>query len=432
MLHVLPASGPLKGVLRVPGDKSISHRALIFSALAQGQSTITGLLLGDDVLATRAALEQMGAVFTDKDGLVLVDGLGMDGLKAPEQPLDMGNSGTAMRLLCGVLAAQNFDSELFGDASLSQRPMARIFRPLRQMGAKIEGSASDTPPVRIRGTKLTGINYDSPVASAQVKSCVLLAGLYASDRTCVSEPHLSRDHSERMLAAFGVEMPTACTVEGGSRLRASRVRIPADISSAAFVLAAAALLEDSEVSLSNVGVNPSRDGFIRAIAAMGADVELLNEQLISAEPVADIRLRFNGPLKGIDLPEDWVPSMVDEIPVLMVLAALSEGTTRIRGASELRVKESDRLQVMGDGLRKLGVPVVDYPDGVDITGIGSVAGDVLESAGDHRCAMSFAVLGLRSDDGLAIRDAQYISTSYPGFIQDMNSLANDLIMDDSR
>lgn len=432
MLQVVPASGPLKGVLRAPGDKSISHRALIFGALAQGQSTISGLLLGDDVLATRAALEQMGAEFIDREGKVLVTGLGMDGLKAPGQALDMGNSGTAMRLLCGVLAAQEFDSELFGDKSLSSRPMARIFRPLRQMGARVEGSANDTPPLRIRGSKLSGIDYQSPVASAQVKSCVLLAGLYASGRTSVQEPQLSRDHSERMLRAFGVEMPADRTVEGGSSLQATHIQVPADISSAAFVLAAAALSEGSEVTLTSVGVNPSRDGFLKAIKAMGADVELFNEQLVSEEPVADIRLRFCGRLSGIDLPRDWVPSMVDEIPVLMVLAALASGTTRIRGASELRVKESDRLKVMGDGLRALGVPVTDYPDGVDITGIDSFSGDVLESAGDHRCAMSFAVMGLRSEDGLGIRDAQYISTSYPGFVEDMNTLAGRLVMDDSQ
>ncbi len=431
MLEAKRASGPLIGRMSPPGDKSISHRALILGALAEGQSEIRGLLEADDVLATKSALEQIGASFTNDGMHLLVNGIGTDGLQPPSAPLDMGNSGTAIRLLSGVLAAQAFDSQLYGDASLSRRPMGRIFHPLREMGSHISGTESETPPIEIHGRSLQGIDYLSPVASAQVKSCVLLAGLFAQGRTSVSEPGLSRDHTERMLPMFGVGLPEKCTVIGGSKLQATQVRVPADISSTAFLIAAATLVEDSDVTLQNVGLNPTRDGFLRALKTMGADIEYEQELQRAAEPTGDIRVRYSGRLKAIDLPETWVPSMVDEIPILMVLAALSDGVSRIRGASELRVKESDRLAVMAKGLGLLGVPVKMYEDGVDITGVNSFRDGVLESAGDHRCAMSFAVMAMRAPVGLLIRDAEYITTSYPGFVDDMNMLGARMQMIDT-
>jgi len=425
----LRAKAALSGRLSPPGDKSISHRALIFAALANGQSRIDGLLLSDDVMATRSALEQLGVSFSrDKDSL-LVSGIGMTGLDKPADVLDMGNSGTAMRLLAGVLAAQDFDSELCGDESLSKRPMGRILKPLRAMGADIAATQAGTPPLKISGRRLQGIDYASPVASAQVKTCVLLAGLYAEGNTSVTEPSPSRDHTERMLAMFGIELGEHCSVTGGSQLQATEIRVPADISSAAFLLAAAAMVEDSEICLENVGLNPTRDGFLRALKLMGADVTWQNHSS-TAEPAGDIRIRYNGRLKSIDLPPEWIPSMVDEVPVLMVLAATADGITRIRGAGELRVKESDRLSVMCAGLTQMGVRLKEFEDGADIEGCSVFPDAVLESAGDHRCAMSFAVMGLLAASGHRIRGAGYISTSYPGFVRDMNSLGATMMMND--
>lgn len=431
VLRANRAIGPLTGQLSPPGDKSVSHRALILGALADGDSTVRGLLQAADVRATQSALEQMGARFSEAGDELAIRGIGVSGLRAPLQPLDMGNSGTAMRLLAGVLAAQPFNSSLTGDASLSMRPMHRIFQPLRLMGAEIGGTTTDTAPIEIVGRQLKGIHYRSPVASAQVKSCVLLAGLYADGRTSVSEPESSRDHTERMLARFGVEMENG-GLEGGVRLIGTDIDVPADISSAAFLMAAALMVEGSEVVLTRVGINPTRDGFIRALKAMGADMEVVHDPGADYEPTATIRVRYSDRLKAIDLPAEWIPSMVDEVPALMVLASQARGVTRIRGAAELRVKESDRLAVMGSGLRALGVPVKDYTDGVDITGVESIGDGLLESAGDHRCAMSFAVLALRSKENLAIQDAEYIDTSYPGFVDDMNMLGAQMQVVESR
>ncbi len=420
-LEVKSAGVPLRGELTPPGDKSISHRALIFSALALGQSRLSGLLESADTLATRMALEQMGARFRSLNGDMLVEGLGAGGLQKPAAPLDMGNSGTAMRLLAGVLAAQPFESTLVGDASLSDRPMRRIIRPLELMGARIDATGAGTAPLIIHGAKLRGIDYRSPVASAQVKSCVLLAGLYAKGRTSVVEPGLSRDHTERMLPAFGVSMPAPSTVDGGARLRGAELRVPGDPSSAAFPAVAALLLADSDVTLRDVGLNPTRDGFFRAARAMGGDLEIGAADDPDGEPSGDIRVRQRGALSAVDLPSAWVPSMIDEIPALMVLAACARGTTRIRGAAELRV-ESDRIAVMSAGLRALGVAVTEYPDGADITGTRQLRSAPLNAAGDHRCAMSFAVLGLLVPGGVTISGAEHIDTSYPGFVKDMNAL----------
>jgi len=417
-----PADCGLQGEITPPGDKSISHRALIFSSLAAGRSELSGLLESEDTLATLRACEQLGATVTCRAERIFVTGTG-GAFKTPSNGLlDMGNSGTAMRLLAGVLSGQSFDCTLTGDESLNTRPMRRIVVPLTMMGADISPSENDTAPLLIRASGgLKGIEYDSPVASAQIKSCVLLAGLFASGTTRVNEPHLSRDHTERMLPIFGVDLPSPCSVEGGSRLKACRFAVPADISSAVFALAAAAMTPGSDVLLRQVGLNPTRTGFLRCLEAMGADIRITNESSKNTEPVGDVRLVFNGELKAIDVPDSLVPDMIDELPLLMALATRASGVTRIRGAAELRVKESDRIAVMAAGLGGLGVGLQEYPDGIDIEG-GQVSGGRVASAGDHRCAMSFAVLALVASGKILIEDAEFIATSYPGFTDDMRRL----------
>ena len=422
ILTVEPAGSGLKGELTPPGDKSISHRALIFSSLAKGRSELSGLLESEDTLATLKACEQLGARVERSSGMIYVTGTG--GVFAPPSSglLDMGNSGTAMRLLAGVLSGQGFDCTLSGDESLNNRPMGRVVVPLTQMGANISASRAGTAPLLIRACDgLHGIEYVSPVASAQIKSCVLLAGLFASGTTCVQEPRLSRDHTERMLPLFGVDLPAPCCVNGGSRLEATGFAVPGDISSAVFTLAAAAMTPGSELRVRRVGLNPTRSGFLRCLEAMGAVVNITNQSDQTTEPVGDIHLVFNDGLKAIDVPESLVPDMIDELPLLMALALTATGTTRIRGAAELRVKESDRLAVMAAGLRNLGVELKEYPDGIDIKG-GKVSGGRVKSEGDHRCAMSFAVLGLIASSRVQIEDAEFIATSYPGFIDDMSRL----------
>ena len=422
ILTVEPADTGLKGEITPPGDKSISHRAMIFSSLATGQSELSGLLESEDTLATLKACEQLGAGVQRSHGKIYISGTGGDLKSPPGGILDMGNSGTAMRLLAGVLSGQNFGSTLTGDESLNSRPMSRIVVPLTLMGANITASESGTAPLLIKaGIGLRGIEYVSPVASAQIKSCVLLAGLFASGTTRVAEPHLSRDHTERMLPVFGVTLPAPCSVNGGSRMRAASFTVPGDISSAVFVLAAAAMTPGSDVTVRRVGLNPTRTGFLRCLEAMGADINIINQSDQNSEPVADIRLLFKAGLKAIDVPEALVPDMIDELPLLMALAVTAMGITRIRGAAELRVKESDRLAVMAAGLKKMGVELKEYPDGVDIKG-GKVSAACVESAGDHRCAMSFAVLGLVAPSQVKIENAEFIATSYPGFKDDMNRL----------
>ncbi len=426
ILSVEPASSGLQGELNPPGDKSISHRALIFSSLATGQSRISGLLESQDTLATLRACEQLGACVVRKPGSLYITGTG--GVFTPPSGgiLEMGNSGTAMRLLAGVLSGQRFDSTLRGDDSLNGRPMGRIVEPLSLMGADISASESGTAPLHIRACNgLKGIEYVSPVASAQIKSCVLLAGLYATGTTCVREPRLSRDHTERMLPLFGIDVKTPCGVEGGSRLLATNFTVPGDISSAAFALAAAAMTPGSDVVVRGVGLNPTRTGFLRCLEAMGADISVLDQSAKNSEPVGDIRVKYSAGLKAIEVPEQLVPDMIDELPLLMALAVTASGVTRIRAAAELRVKESDRLAVMAAGLERLGVELKEYPDGIDIRG-GKVTGGEVESAGDHRCAMSFCVLGLIASNLIQINDAEFIATSYPGFNDDMCQLGVNL------
>ena len=417
----ISASGrPLRGELRVPGDKSVSHRAIMLAAIAQGTSRISGFLEGEDTRATARAFAQMGVrIEAPRASERIVHGVGLHGLHAPEAAIDCGNAGTGMRLLTGLLAGQDFDSVLGGDESLSRRPMRRVIEPLTRMGAKIEAGEGGLPPLRICGKReLCGITYELPVASAQVKSALLLAGLYARGATRVIEPHPTRDYTERMLEAFGwpIEFSAGeARLEGGHRLRATEVVVPADFSSAAFFLVAASVVPDSELVLREVGINPRRTGLLRALRLMGADISEAAPRLLGGEAVADLVVRA-APLRGIDVPPDLVPDMIDEFPALFIAAAVARGTTRIRGAAELRVKESDRIAVMARGLRALGVRIEELPDGAIIEG-GAVGGGVVDAAGDHRCAMSFAIAGLLAGAPLRVRDCANVATSFPGFTE---------------
>ena len=411
--------GSLSGSIRVPGDKSISHRSIILSSIADGTSRITGFLEGEDSLNTLKAFQAMGVSIERKDNHIQVDGVGITGLSKPQQKLDMGNSGTAMRLLIGLLAGQAFDSELIGDASLSSRPMNRVINPLRTMGAVIDSNMNGTAPIRIHGQSvLKSIEYDMPMASAQVKSCLLLAGLYARGETIVREPAPTRDHTERMLRGAGCNVSTnrnEIRVAGGQRLNANDIDVPADISSAAFFLVAASIAANSQITLEHVGVNPTRTGVIDILKLMGADIKLSNQREIGGEPVADLTVR-SASLQGIDIPEELVPLAIDEFPVLFVAAACAEGTTRLTGAAELRVKESDRIQTMADGLTILGVNALPAEDGMTITG-GQIGEGNIESHGDHRIAMAFSVASLRASGPIKILNCANVDTSFPGFVQ---------------
>ncbi len=419
LIFLANPGGSLTGQLRVPGDKSISHRSIMLGSLAEGTTEVEGFLEGEDALATIQAFRDMGVVIEGPhQGRVTVHGVGLHGLQAPPGPIYLGNSGTSMRLLAGLLAAQPFDTTLSGDASLTKRPMNRVAKPLREMGAVIETAAEGRPPLTIRGgQKLSGMHYDMPMASAQVKSCLLLAGLYAAGQTSVTEPAPTRDHTERMLQGFGypvrVEGSTA-TVEPGYKLNAAQIEVPADISSAAFFMVAASIAEGSDVTLEHVGINPTRTGVIDILKLMGADIELSNQREVGGEPVADIRVRA-AQLKGIEIPEALVPLAIDEFPVLFVAAACAQGRTVLRGAEELRVKESDRIQVMADGLQTLGVKAEPTPDGIVIEG-GPMGGGEVWAHGDHRIAMSFSVAGLRASAPIRIHDCANVATSFPNFL----------------
>jgi 3-phosphoshikimate 1-carboxyvinyltransferase len=419
-----PAS-PIRGEIRVPGDKSISHRAIMLAALADGASRIDGFLEGEDTRATAAVFRELGvAIEAPAPSRRIVLGVGIDGLSAPASDLDCGNAGTGMRLLAGLLAGQAFDSVLVGDASLSRRPMRRVIDPLVRMGAAIEANEGGLPPLRIRGGRaLRGVDYELPVASAQVKSAVLLAGLRASGATEVREPRPTRDYTERMLAAFGwpVEFaPGRAALTGGHRLRATGIDVPADFSSAAFFIVAATIVPGSELVLRGVGINPRRIGLLHVLRAMGADIRESSRCERGGEAVADLVVR-HARLRGIDVPVEQVPDMIDEFPILFVAAAAAEGTTTIRGAAELRVKESDRIATMAEGLRALGVRVAETPDGAVIEG-GRMLGGRVGSGGDHRVAMSFAVAGLAASDAVAIGDCANVSTSFPGFVELANGV----------
>ena len=412
--------GALTGRIRVPGDKSISHRSIMLGSIAEGVTRVSGFLEGEDALATMNVFRALG-VHIDGPGRgnVTVHGVGLRGLKAPSTVLDCGNSGTSMRLLCGLLAAQNFDCELTGDASLRRRPMQRVAAPLGQMRAEISTAEGGRPPLKLRGaSNLRGIEYRMPIASAQVKSALLLAGLYARGRTCVTEPAPTRDHTERMLGAFGYPVErnggTVC-VTGGGRLTATSIDVPADISSAAFFMVGVSIAPGSDLTLEHVGVNPTRTGAIDILRLMGANIELINQREAGGEPVADIRVR-HAQLKGIEIPVELVPLAIDEFPVLFVAAANARGVTVLRGAGELRVKESDRIQVMADGLQALGIAAEPAADGMRITG-GRYGGGVVASRGDHRVAMAFAIAALRADASITITDCANVATSFPGFVE---------------
>jgi 3-phosphoshikimate 1-carboxyvinyltransferase len=397
----------------------------MLGSLAEGITEVTGFLEGEDSLATLQAFRDMGVVIEGPDkGRVVVHGVGLQGLKAPAGSLYLGNSGTSMRLLVGILAGQNFDSVLTGDESLSTRPMKRVADPLALMGVDIETDEGGTPPLRIQGNRsLQGIDYKLPMASAQVKSCVLLAGLYANGETCVTEPAPTRDHTERMLRGFGYDVKTdggQVTLNSGGVLQGGPIDVPSDISSATFFMVAASIAEDSDITLSHVGINPTRIGVINILRLMGADITLLNERLVGGEPVADIRVR-SAPLKGIAIPEEQVPLAIDEFPAIFVAAACAEGTTILTGAEELRVKESDRIQAMADGLAILGISAESTADGIVIEG-GHIQSGEVDSLGDHRIAMSFAIAGLRASGSILIRNCNNVATSFPGFVELSNSL----------
>jgi 3-phosphoshikimate 1-carboxyvinyltransferase len=416
----ITAGGKLTGRVRVPGDKSISHRSIMLGSLADGVTEITGFLEGEDSLATLAAFKSMGVSIEGPDeGRVSIRGVGLRGLVAPRQALYLGNSGTSMRLMAGLLAGQAFDSLLTGDASLSGRPMKRVVEPLTRMGAHVTLTEAGTAPLAIRGgMRLRGIDYDMPVASAQVKSCLLLAGLYASGRTCVTEPAPTRDHTERMLAGMGYPLqrdPGRVCLEGGHALHALSIDIPADISSAAFFLVGASIAPGSDLVLEHVGMNPTRTGVIDILTRMGAAIRIENRREVGGEPVADLHVR-SAPLHGIDIPTALVPLAIDEFPVLFVAAACASGRTVLTGAEELRVKESDRIQVMADGLATLGTRATATPDGMVIEG-GAYGGGVIDSHGDHRIAMAFAMAGLRARGSIEVLDCANVNTSFPGFVE---------------
>lgn len=441
-LGVSSEQAAISGIIRVPGDKSISHRSIMFGSLAEGTTHVSGFLEGADALATLQAFRDMGVDITDPvDGELRIQGVGMHGLEEPVNALDLGNSGTSMRLLAGLLAGQSFDLTMIGDESLSKRPMERVAKPLRQMGAVVETAEGGKPPMKLKGrASLKAIDYKLPMASAQVKSCVLLAGMFAEGETRVEEPAPTRDHTERMLNGFGYEVKTdgnVVTLKGGGKLTACNIDIPSDISSAAFFLVAAAIGRGSKVTLTHVGINPTRTGVIDILKLMGAKISLLDQRDVGGEPVADIEIE-GGDLQGISVPENLVPLAIDEFPAIFVAAACANGTTVVTGAEELRVKESDRIQAMIDGLLLLGVNCEATEDGAIIHGVGSEGVMVAQNGGDlveidchhdHRIAMSFAIASLRSATPIEVPNCDNILTSFPNFAELANSLGYELTIE---
>ncbi|WP_027403369.1 3-phosphoshikimate 1-carboxyvinyltransferase [Aphanizomenon flos-aquae] len=425
-----PAAGlSLQGRIRVPGDKSISHRALMLGAIAEGETQIQGLLLGEDPRSTAACFRALGAEISELNTeLVKVKGIGLGNFQEPLDVLDAGNSGTTMRLMLGLLASH--PGRFFtvtGDSSLRSRPMSRVVKPLQQMGAQIWGRKGNTlAPLAIQGQALQPIHYHSPIASAQVKSCILLAGLNTEGQTTVTEPALSRDHSERMLRAYGAELSidpdtNSVTITGGAKLYGQTVIVPGDISSAAFWLVAGAIVPGSDLVVENVGVNPTRTGILEALELMGADIQLENQREVAGEPVADIRVRSGG-LKSCTIAGDIIPRLIDEIPILAVAAAFAEGTTIIRDAEELRVKESDRITVMAQQLNKMGAKISELPDGMEITGGTPLVGAAVDSHTDHRIAMSLAIAALNAIGTTTIHRAEAAAISYPNFTNTLREI----------
>ena len=419
----------LSGELKIPGDKSISHRSIMLGSLSEGVTKVSGFLEGEDALSTLKAFQAMGVKIEREDDNVTIHGVGIHGLKKPEKPLDLGNSGTSIRLMSGILAAQAFDSELVGDESLSKRPMGRVINPLKDMGAVIQ-SNDGKPPLKITGGQsLKGIHYDLPVASAQVKSCVLLAGLYADGDTCVTEPAPTRDHTERMLKGLGYDVrvnDNQMCLTGGGKLSATAIQVPSDISSAAFFMVAACIAPKSDITLMGVNINPTRTGVIDILKLMGANLTLSNEREIGGELLADIRIK-SSELKGIQIPKALVPLAIDEFPAVFIAASCAQGETILTGAKELRVKESDRIQVMADGLDILGVKNEVLDDGIKIQG-GEFKEptSIIESHHDHRISMSFAVASLRCAYPIEINGVDNVMTSFPNFVDLANSAGMDI------
>ncbi len=412
--------GFLQGEVTLPGDKSISHRALMLSAIAEGRSHISGFLSGEDTLATENALKAMGVnIEHDSNTSLSVDGVGLYGLKKPMIDLDLGNSGTSARLLSGILAGAGMECVIRGDASLMTRPMNRIVEPLRKMGANISVSESGTLPLRFGPVdKISAIDYELPVASAQLKSCLLLAGLYSEGGIRITEPAISRDHTERMLSGFAAELElsgSTVSLSGGQTLKASDVSVPADISSAAFFMVGAAISKGSDLLLKNIGINPTRNAVIILLKEMGADIQLSNQTDMGGEPVADIRIKASQ-LKGIDIPASLVSIAIDEFPAIMIAAAAAKGKTELRGAGELRVKESDRINAITEGLTNIGIEVEELDDGLIVQG-GEIRGGVVNSFTDHRIAMAFSMAGLVSKEAIIVEDCANVATSFPNFIE---------------
>ncbi len=413
----------------VPGDKSVSHRALMLGSIAEGRTEVSGFLDGDDCLATAAAMRALGVRIDQPSPVELViEGVGLHGLRGSAADIDLGNSGTAMRLMAGLLSGQSFGSVLTGDASLTGRPMGRIIKPLTQMGAAIESDCDGTPPLQISGgLQLHGIHYDLPMASAQVKSAVLLAGLYAEGTTSVTEPAVTRDHTERMLGAMGVKVEKAgnrIALEGGQSLRGTQVQVPADLSSATFIILGTLLSQNADILIENVGVNPTRTGVIDILRAMGADISLEHPRLLGKEPVADIRVRASQ-LQGGPVDPALVSLAIDEFPALFVAAASASGKTTFSGIGELRVKESDRIAAMADGMRRLGIQVDESADGAVVHG-GRFSGGEVESFHDHRVAMSLAMAATIADDEVMIRDVDNVDTSFPGFCERVATIGGEI------
>jgi 3-phosphoshikimate 1-carboxyvinyltransferase len=417
--HIVHPAHCVSGSISVPGDKSISHRAVMLGALGRGKTTVRGFLRGEDTISTLNAFRALGVEATDDGDTLRIDGKGLEGLREPSDILDCGNSGTSMRLMTGLLAGQKFFSVLTGDRYLRNRPMGRVIEPLGRMGANISGRSGGTKaPLAIQGRPLNGISHASPVASAQIKSALLLAGLFASGETVVTEPSLSRDHSERMLRYFGAAveaLPNGARIRGGRALEGRDVQVPGDISSAAFFIVAALLVPGSELLIRGVGTNPTRTGIIDILLEMGASISLADEREISGEPVADILVRSSC-LKGIEIGGGLVPRAIDEFPVICVAAACAEGKTVLRDAKELRVKETDRIAAMAANLAKAGVKVTETEDGLEITGRERLSGCSVDSFGDHRIAMSMMIAGLVAKGGIEVSDTGCIETSFPGFV----------------
>lgn len=423
--YQLEPGATFSGIAQVPGDKSISHRAVMLASLAEGTSEVVGFLPSTDCEATLAAFQNMGVqIKRISDTHVRIHGVGLKGLSSPDSALDMGNSGTAMRLMSGILSGQNFSSTLIGDHSLSMRPMQRIQTPLKKMGANIISQDGNTPPLAIQpSNELVGIHYPLPVPSAQVKSCVLLAGLYAQGKTCVEENTVTRDHTERMLKSFSypveINGPNIC-IEGNGKLIATDIEIPGDISSAAFLMVGALLSKNTTLTIRKVGINPTRDGVIQILRLMGANIQITNKNMMGSEPVADLVIQ-SSELHGIEIPKSLIANSIDEFPVIFIAAACATGRTTLSGAEELRVKESDRIALMAMGLQQLGIKASEKPDGLEITG-GQISGGEVNSGGDHRIAMAFAIASIKTKAAITVQDTENVMTSFPGFVGTVSDL----------